>query len=184
MNLKSWVVVFLVLLLGLPSMSQADSASDLSRLNGRWKLDWDKSESFDPVMDLLEVPWLVQKLSGVVPVYATFEVVPPECETCASTLRIHQENPIKNTTRVVALDGVPAPHVDPLGNESMDRFIWSQDAGLKMVRERILKSGKTARILDLRNVEDDLASMVSMMTVYIDGEERASVRRIMVKVPD
>lgn len=183
-NLKILAIMLVALIAWPVGATSADSTVDLLRLNGRWKLDWDRSESFDPVMDLLEVPWLVQRLSGIVPVYATFEVEAPACESCAPSLRIFQENPIKNTTRVVVLDGKPGPFVDPLGNESIDRFTWSSDSGLEMIRERVLKSGKKARILDRRSVEDDLASMISTMTVWIDGEERASIRRVLVKVND
>jgi hypothetical protein len=66
----------------------------------------------------------------------------------------------------------------------MDSFIWSEETGLEMIRERVLKSGKKAKIIDVRFVEDDLASMVSVMTVFIDGQERAKVRRVLTRVDD
>ena len=178
------LILSICLLVGADGVALASSPGELSRLNGRWKLDWDRSESIDPAMDLLEVPWMVKKMSGIVTIHATFEVTPPTCETCAPNLRIDQENTIKNSTRRVILDGEPVAHTDPLGNNSMDSFIWSEETGLKMVRERVLKSGKKAKIIDVRFVEDDLASMVSVMTVFIDGEERAKVRRVLTRVDD
>jgi hypothetical protein len=162
----------------------AGPVTDLERMNGRWQLDWDQSDSFEPVMKLLETPWLMRRLAGIVSVYVTFEVESPECETCEARLRILQENPIKNTTRVVVLDGEPRPAKDPLGNESIDRFKWNPEHGLEMVRERVLKSGKLARIREWRRVADDLNTMVSFMTVWIDGEERASIRRVMRRITE
>jgi hypothetical protein len=181
---KRILTLLTCLLVGADGVALASSPGELSQLNGRWKLDWEKSESMDPAMALLEVPWLVKKMSGVVTIHATFEVTPSTCESCAANLRILNENPIKNTTRRVILDGEPVAHTDPLGNDSMDSFIWSEATGLKMVRERVLKSGKKAKIIDVRFVEDDLASMVSVMTVFIDGEERANVRRVLTRVDD
>jgi hypothetical protein len=83
---------------------------------------------------------------------------------------------------VVVLDGEPRPAKDPLGNESIDRFTWSPDHGLEMIRERVLKSGKSARIRERRKVADDRKTMVSLFTVWIDGEERASLRRVMRRI--
>jgi hypothetical protein len=163
-------------------VAQAGPILELERFNGKWKLDWDESDPFDPVMKLLETPWLMRRLAGVVTVYVTFEVEPPECEGCEQRLKILQENPIKNTSRVVVLDGKPRPAKDPLGNESIDRFTWSPKNGLEMVRERILKSGKSARIRERRSVADDLKTMVSFFTVWINGEERATIRRVMRRI--
>lgn len=167
-----------------PGASQAGPLGELERFNGKWQLDWDRSDPFDDVMKLLETPWLARRLAGVVKVYVTFEVEPPECETCQPKLKITQENPIRDTTRTVVLDGEPRPAKDPLGNESIDRFSWSPEHGLEMVRERTLKSGNAARIRERRRVADDLDTMVSRFTLWIDGEERASIRRVMRRVTD
>lgn len=164
--------------------SQAGPVTELDRMNGKWQLDWDQSDPFDPVMKLLETPWLARRLAGIVSVYVTFEVESAECETCEPRLRIVQENPIRNTTRVVVLDGEPRPAKDPLGNESVDRFSWNPEHGLEMVRERVLKSGKAARIRERRSVAEDLNTMVSFLTVWIDGEERASIRRVMRRIAE
>ncbi len=162
--------------------AQAAESSSLERLNGRWKLDWDRSESFEPVMKALEVPWLLRKMAGVVTVHVTFKVAEPTCPGCEPSMQIESENPIKNTNRVVQLDGVARPFTDPIGNESMDQFWWRSDKGVEMVRSRVLKSGKKAKIHEFRTVTEDLRTLVSTMTVWVDGVERASVRRIMSKV--
>ena len=180
-----WLFSTAAALLALTAaVTQAGPISHLDRLNGKWKLDWDQSDPFDSVMKLLETPWLARKLAGVVSVYVTFEVESPECETCEPRLRISQENPIKNTTRVVVLDGEPRPATDPLGNDSIDRFSWHPEHGLEMVRERMLKSGEAARIRERRRVADDPNTMVSLFTVWIDGEERASIRRVMRRIAE
>ena len=163
------------------SVVHAGTNPGLDRLNGRWKLDWNRSDPFEPVMDALEVPWLLRRLAGAVSVHVNFQVEEPECEGCGERLRIVSENPIKNTSRIVVLDGKPRPTVDPLGNESMELFRWNPEHGLEMKRERVLKSGKQARIQEQRSVGEDLDTMMLTMTVWVDGEERASVRRVLVR---
>lgn len=178
------LIAMMIFCLVAPSTAHAGTNPGLDRLNGRWKLDWSRSESVDPVMKALEVPWLIRRLAGVVSVYVIFESEDPDCEGCSERLRIVSENPIKNTTRLVVLDGVPRPAVDPLGNESLDEFRWHPETGLEMKRERVLKSGKKARIREQRVVGDDLDTMVSTMTVWVDGEQVASVRRVMTRDPE
>jgi hypothetical protein len=180
-RMRVLTVGVLMLFLVVATNVQAGTGPGLDRLNGRWKLDWSRSDRFDPVMEALEVPWLLRRLAGVVSVHVTFAIEPPECEGCGERLQIVSENPIKNTTRVVVLDGVARPATDPLGNESMDLFHWTDEQGLEMLRERVLKSGKAARIQEHRKVGEDYDTMVSTMTVWIEGEERASVRRVLVR---
>lgn len=165
------------------SIVSASSPTDLDRINGRWKVDWKKSDSLDATMKVLEVPWLFRKLVGVVPVHETIEVQPPGCEGCEPSLRIHSQNPVKDTDRVVFLDGQSRPHVDPLGNESMDRFTWSEEHGMEMTRERVLKSGKSVKIYERRTVTDDLQTMVTQVTVWVDGKEHGTTRRVLTKDP-
>jgi len=183
------VLCWVLLLPGLAEASgpeSADSAADpglaLERLNGVWELDWERSDSFEPVMDVLEVPWLLRRLAGLISVQIAIEVKPPTCETCPPTMHVAQKNPVRNSERTVELDGVARPATDPLGNESLDRFSWSPEIGMEMMRERTLDSGRSARIRERRRVEDDLHTMVSTMTVWIDGVEEASVRRVLRKV--
>ena len=147
-----------------------------------WRLDWSQSDSFGHAMKALEVPWLVRQMAGIVPVQITIEVAPTECVICDPRLHIHSKNPIKDTSRTVQLDGVARPFTDVMGNESMDQFSWDPEQGMEMVRERVLDSGKAAKIQERRTVTEDLSMMVSTMTVWVEGEERAFVRRILVKV--
>lgn len=51
-------------------------------------------------------------------------------------------------------------------------------------RARVLESGKSARTEDLRGADDDLKLMVSMMTVWGDGEACVSIRRILREVDE
>jgi hypothetical protein len=177
------VVLMLVVLVATSILSPASSeAVVLNDLNGRWKLDWDRSESLEPAMKALEVSWLLRKMAGVISIYVTLAVEPPSCEDCDPSLQIKSENPIKNTERVVVLDGVARPFTDPIGNQSMDQFTWHAERGMEMVRNRMLKSGKAARIHERRTVNEDLTMMESIMTVWVDGEQRATVKRILVKV--
>ncbi|MCP5044911.1 MAG: hypothetical protein GY944_28115 [bacterium] len=50
------------------------------------------------------------------------------------------------------------------------------------VRGSLLASGKNARIRERRRVEDDLETMISTMTVWVENEQRARVRRVLRKV--
>ena len=142
----------------------------LERLSGKWKLDWDQSESFKPAMKALEVPWLIRQMAGIISVQVTIAVAPSECEACRPSLQISSENPVKNTSRIVRLDGVSRPFTDALGNDSMDLFTWDPEDGMEMVRERVLGSGKSARIRERRTVTDDLSKMVSTMTVWVEAK--------------
>ncbi len=161
---------------------EPDQLDSLDRLRGSWQLDWDRSGSFEPAMKALEVPWLVRQMAGIVSIQVTIQVEEPDCEGCSRSLQIRSKNPIKNTTRLVRLDGISRPFKDAMGNESMDVFTWDPKKGMEMMRERILDSGKKARIYENRTVTDDLTTMVSTMTVWVEGEERASVRRILSRV--
>lgn len=167
---------------GARASTAPDPALELERLNGSWALDWNESDSFEPVMEALETPWLVRRLAGMIDVQINLAVEPPGCETCPPKLRVEQSNPIRSSKRTVALDGVARPGKDPLGNETLDRFSWSPDAGMEMVRERTLRSGKRARIHEKRRVEDDLRTMISLMTVWVDDVEQVQVRRVLRKV--
>ncbi|MCP4035531.1 MAG: hypothetical protein GY733_01230 [bacterium] len=172
----------LALVLLSAGLAAADAGLDLERLNGRWKLDWARSDSFEPVMKALEVPWLVRKLAGVVPVHVTLSVASPACDSCDPSLYVEQQNPLRSSSRTIVLDGVARPAKDPLGNDTVDRFTWSSENGMEMVRERVLASGKSARIREQRRVEDDLETMISTVTVWVENEERARVRRVLRKV--
>ncbi len=185
MRRSRWLLVTEVVLCILVAwIAQAGQSTDLDRLNGRWKIAWDRSDSLEPAMEALEVPWLVRRLAGVVSAHVTFVVEYPECEGCEPRLRIVQENPLKSTTRVVALDGEPHSFEDALGNDCLDRFTWDPEHGMEMTREHELRSGSSAQIREQRSVEDDLQTMVSNMTVWVDGEQRASIRRVLLKVAE
>ena len=43
----------------------ADAEAGPARIDGEWKLDWDRSDSFEPVMEALETPWLMRRLAGI-----------------------------------------------------------------------------------------------------------------------
>jgi hypothetical protein len=176
------LMLFLLLVVQAASAFEPAEPDSLDRLGGRWKLDWDRSESFGPAMKALEVPWLVRQMAGLVSIQVTIEVDASGCEGCSRSLQISSKNPIRNTSRLVFLDGVSRPFTDVMGNESMDVFTWDPDLGMEMVRERVLNSGKAARIYESRTVTDDLTTMVSTMTVWVEGKEQASVRRILSKV--
>jgi hypothetical protein len=166
-----------------PSDSERlEQPKTIDRLTGVWKLDWRQSDSFGPAMKALEVPWLVRQMAGIVTVRIIIEMAPSECGVCNPSLLMRSENPIRDTSRVVVLDGVARPFTDVMGNDSMDLFFWDPENGMVMVRHRVLDSGKSAKIRERRTVTDDLSTMISTMTVWVEGEERASVRRVLVKV--
>jgi hypothetical protein len=154
----------------------------MRRLAGTWKLNWEQSESQQPAMDALDIPWLIQKMAGLANIQITIEIQPSKSDGGPLRLRIVSENPIRSTSRIAFLDGISRPFTDPLGNQSMDSFSWQPESGLKKVRNLVLKSGKAARIQERWIVSDDLKKIISFETIWIEDKERTSVRRIMLKV--
>jgi hypothetical protein len=53
------------------------------------------------------------------------------------------------------------------------------EPGHEMVRGRVLESGKSARIEDRCSVDDGSKRMASMLTAWVEGEERVSIRRVL-----
>ena len=166
------------------------SASELSegpdRLDGAWKLDWDRSESFEPAMKALETPWLLRRLAGIARVGLELRALPTaaDCEGCSEKVLITLSTPISDKEVEVILDGMPRPGEDPRGRATVDRYTWTSDAGLEMIREVELPSGKQARIIETRNLGDDADTMISRLMVWVEGSERASIERIFVRTSD
>jgi hypothetical protein len=171
-----------ILLVVLLTGGSARAEADLSELDGRWKLDWDRSESFEPVMKALEVPWLMRKVAGVASVYVILQADAIECDGCPPTVRITEESPFATNAFVAVLDGEPRAGKDPAGNETLDRYVAVGGSGIELIRTRMLGSGRAARIRELRTPGADPDTMHSVLTVWVDEDEQASVRRVFERV--
>ena len=152
--------------------------AEVNTLDGNWKLDWDRSEPFDRVLEALEVGWLMRRLAGVASVEMGLRSMAPTCDACADRVEIRFASPISERTQIVVLDGEQRPGEDPQGNPTVDSYRWNAEVGLEMTRERKLPSGKSARIIDSRRIGDDRDTLLSQLTIWVEGEERASVSRM------
>ena len=164
----------------------ADAAAGPARLDGVWRLDWDRSDSFEPVMKALETPWLMRRLAGIARVGVELRAVaaPTDCDACAEKVMVTLNTPISTKEGEAILDGVPRPGEDPRGRATVDRYRWMPGEGLEMIRELELPSGSRARLREVRNLGDDPDTMSSQLTVWIDGSERASIARTFVRTGD
>ena len=73
------------------------------------------------------------------------------------------------------LDGVARPGKDPRGRPTSDRYRLSANRDIEMIRELKLPSGKSGRLIELRQLGKEPDTLVSRLEVFVDGEERAYV---------
>jgi hypothetical protein len=164
----------------------ADAPVGVAHLDGEWKLDWDRSDSFEPVMKALETPWLLRRLAGIARVGLELRAVatPTDCTECAAKLNVTLSTPISSNAVEVTLDGKPRPGEDPRGRATLDRYTWSSDTGLEMIRELELPSGSKARLREIRSVGADPDTLLSRLTVWVEVAERASIERTFIRSSD
>lgn len=164
----------------------ADAPPGPARLDGKWKLDWDRSDSFDPAMKALEASWFLRKLAGVARVGLEMRAVaiPSNCDECVERITVTLNTPISNKEVEAILDGEPRPGEDARGRATVDRYTWSSEDGLEMIRELELPSGSQARMVESRDLGEDPDTLSSQLTVWVDGSERASVKRTFIRTSD
>jgi hypothetical protein len=92
--------------------------------------------------------------------------------------------PISTREVEAILDGKPRPGEDARGRATVDRYSWTSEAGLEIIRELELPSGSQARIVEIRNLSGNPDTLSSLMTVWVDGSERASVNRTFIRTSD
>jgi hypothetical protein len=92
--------------------------------------------------------------------------------------------PISTKEVEVILDGTPRPGEDARGRATVDRYSWTSENGLEMIRELELPSGSQARMVEIRNLGVDPDVLSSQLTVWVDGSERVSVKRTFVRTSD
>ncbi len=172
------------LLLFSPLTTVADVLEGPARLDGHWKLDWDRSDSFKPVMKALEVNWLLRQLAGVARVGLELQALPAECETCPGQMLVTLSTPLSSDEVHVILDGTPRPGKDPRGRPTQDAYTWSNEGGMEMIRKLELPSGSQARLRETRNLGSDPDTLISTLTVWVDGAEQASVHRTFERTDD
>ncbi len=180
-------LLLLVTISGANSFAaEMDLPAGPARLDGEWKLDWDRSDSFETVMTALETPWLLRKLAGIARVGLELRAVAAtaECDACAEKVVMTLSTPISTKEVEIILDGKPRPGEDPRGRPTLDRYSWTSDQGIKMIRELELPSGSQARILETRVLGADADTLLSELTVWVDGTERASVKRTFIRTSD
>ncbi len=176
----------LALLLSTSLATAADAPAGPARLDGEWKLDWDRSDSFEPVMKALETSWLMRRLAGIARVGLELRAVasPTGCDACAEKVMVTLSTPISRNSVEVILDGEPRPGEGPRGRATLDRYTWTTGDGLEMIRELELPSGSQARILEIRNLGVDPDTLLSRLTVWVDGSKRASIERTFIRTSD
>jgi len=176
------VIAFLATFAAMAS----DAPAGPARLDGEWKLDWDRSDSFEPVMKALETPWLMRQLAGIARVGLELRAVPTpaDCGDCVEKIMLTLSTPISSKEVEAILDGVPRPGEDPRGRATVDQYRWTEEEGLEMIRELELPSGSRARLREIRLLGEDPNTLLSQLTVWIDGSERASIARTFVRTGD
>ena len=180
------LLLVIALLLATTLASAADAPAGPARLDGHWKLDWDRSGSFEPVMKALETPWLMRRLAGIARVGLELRAIrtPSDCEKCPEKVMVTLLTPISNSEAEAILDGQPRPGEDPRGRATLDRYSWTSERGLEMIRELELPSGNQARLIEIRNLGADSDTLLSTLTVWIDGSLQASVERTFIRTGD
>ncbi len=185
-----WGLVILALITTTPSTASADDAPKpsgavvgLGELQGRWKLDRDASDSFEPVMKALEVSWLIRRIAGVGSVYLTLELVPSsQCDDCPVRVRVTEKTPLRTTDFEIVLDGVVRPGVDPAGNETQDQYSTRLLGEMVLERRRTLPSGRAMRLQDRRSIGGKPDVMESVLKVWIEDRLEATSKRVFVRV--
>lgn len=177
-------IVALGLVVATSSLAAATTPEGPARLDGRWELDWDRSGSFEPAMEALEVSWFLRKLAGVARVGFEMRARPAKREGPTEGILVKQITPLSTSEVVVLLDGVARPGKDPTGRDTLDRYTWTSERGLEMIREFDLPSGAKARVREQRRLGDTPETLESVLTVWTDGVERASVRRVFRRMDD
>ena len=180
------VTVAVALILSTSSLVAADGPAGPARLDGQWKLDWDQSDSFEPAMKALEASWFLRKLAGIARVGLEMRAVPlpSQCDECAERIVVKLSTPISTKEVEAILDGEPRPGEDARGRATIDRYSWTSEGGLEIIRELELPSGSQARIVEIRNLDGNPDTLSSLMTVWVDGSERASIKRTFVRTSD
>ena len=148
MTHRRLTAAWLSILLGLTLPLAAFSETEPQALDGRWRLDWDRSESFASALEAMEVGWFMRQLAGVARVDIAIQSLEAECADCPSRLELTFSSPISNRSEVVFLDGRPRPGKDPQGNDTLDRYRLTDTGGVERVRELELPSGRAARLVE------------------------------------
>ena len=184
--MKKPLLTALTLFLLLPSWAFASSLEDAARLDGVWRLDWDQSDSFEPVMKALEVGWLIRKLAGVARVGLELHAIPraEDCRKCVQEMLVTLQSPLSKDEVRVTLDGVARPGKDPRGRDTLDAYRWTKAGALEMDREVVLPSGRQARLLETRSLDSDPDKLISRLVVFVEGSQVASVTRIFERQSD
>lgn len=180
------LLLILVLSFAGPSQLMAANLDDPSRLDGEWRLDWDRSDSFEPVMRALEVSWLLRKLAGVARVGLELRAVPvaDDCQECVRHMLVTLKSPLSDAEVRISLDGVPRPGKDPRGRDTLDAYTWTDEGALEMDRKVELPSGKQARLLEARRIDSDPDTLISTLDVWVEGTKMASVTRAFARQDD
>jgi hypothetical protein len=137
-------------------------------------------------MKALEASWFLRKLAGVARVGLEMRAVavPSNCDECIERITVTLNTPISNKEVEAILDGEPRPGEDARGRATVDRYTWSSKDGLEMIRELELPSGSQARMVETRDLGEDPDTLSSQLTVWVDGAERASVKRMFIRTSD
>jgi hypothetical protein len=118
------------LLLALPAPGMAEDISGpASAYVGVWLLDLEASDSIEPLMNLIDAPWIARKLADSMTPTLTITLLGD------GGLRLVNENPIQTTDQRMPADGVEREREDPLGRKVVSSQVWN-DAGQLVVTQK------------------------------------------------
>ena len=173
---RRWVALLLLLASGV---APATAEPDLDAMGGRWRLDWERSDPSDALMEALEVGWVLRQLAGVATVELTVKPLERACASCPERFEFTVHSPLSDRKSLAILDDEARPGVDPQGTPTVDRYRRSQN-GIERTRVLTLPSGKAATLVENRAVVG--ATLQSNLAVSIDGAERTRVKRVFTRV--
>ena len=176
-------LLIMALLLATGMAGAADTPVGPASLDGKWKLDWDRSDPFEPIMKALETPWLMRRLAGIARVGLELRAVagPEDCGGCAGNMVVTLSTPISTNKVEVTLDGKSRPGKDPRGRATLDQYSWAAGEGLTRTRKLERPSGSQARLVEVRRLGGDSDTLLSQLTVWIDDSQRASIERVFIR---
>jgi len=132
---------FCALLLALPLVATADEEPGPGRaFVGVWVLDNEASDEAEPLLELLDTPWLARKMAGSVTPTLTIRL------RGDGGLNVLNENPLHTDDRVLVPDGVWRQEEDPLGRKVVSSELWNEAGQLILWQKNYIDAGRVVEI--------------------------------------
>jgi hypothetical protein len=135
---------------------------------GEWRLDRDRSDSPEPMMKALEVPWAMRKIALVFSPSLAIG-------TAGDAVELTVQGPFGDRVDRFYGDGVERAGRDQMDRSYRESSRWRPQARLVVVRHLTLKSGRIALIETTWRMADRVLTATSV--VRIADEPEVQVRR-------